>query len=136
MGLQGWDVSFMFQNGDNGVSATVSARPLGCHAPNVLGVFPPGRQVLRGDVAVSPSRAVFVDLPSLDNGKLGFRIRSISSTTSRPSSDAVPATALAAVPSSNSPIPSIRRRNSTCRNSPEWQIAPAPANQLDAGTGQ
>ena len=101
MGLQGWDVSFMFQNGDNGsFSDRVGRDRWDVTAPNVLGIFPAvARQVLRGDVAVSPVTApVFVDLPSLDNGKLGFQDQVDQQYDIKTfGSDAVPATALAAV---------------------------------------
>jgi hypothetical protein len=75
MGLQGWDVSFMFQNRDSGgFSEKVGRDRWDVTAPNVLGVFPAvARQVLRGDVAESELRAPrFVHVPSLDAEKLGF----------------------------------------------------------------
>ena len=74
MGLQGWDVSYMFQNGDNGTFSTKIGGRWDVTAPNVLGVFPAvARQVLRGDVAESDVRATrYVHVPSLHEGKLGF----------------------------------------------------------------
>ena len=75
LGLQGWDVSFMFQNRDQGGFA----RRLGgdrweATAPQVLGVFPAVvRQVQRGDVQQSDVVATRkVHLPSLFEGKLSF----------------------------------------------------------------
>lgn len=75
MGLQGWDVSYMFQNRDDGGFSDV----LGGHnwdvtAPQVFGVFPAvARQVLRGDVAESDLVVKrFVHVPSLLEGRLGF----------------------------------------------------------------
>ncbi|RMG74646.1 MAG: hypothetical protein D6722_02210 [Bacteroidetes bacterium] len=59
LGLQGWDVSYLFQNRDDGGFSPV----LGSHnwdvtAPQVMGVFPAvARQVLRGDVAEAQERA-------------------------------------------------------------------------------
>jgi hypothetical protein len=75
MGLQGWDVSFMFQNRDRGAFREEIHRDRWeVTAPNVLGVFPAvARQVLRGDVAESEVLApCYVHVPSLDEGKLGF----------------------------------------------------------------
>ena len=75
MGLQGWDVSFIFQNRDTGAfSERIGRDRWDVTAPQVLGVFPAvARQVLRGDVAESPVVApCFVHVPSLAEGKLGF----------------------------------------------------------------
>ena len=75
MGLQGWDVSFMFQNRDSGgFSDTIGKDQWEVTAPNVLGMFPAvARQVLRGDVKQSELLApCFVHVPSLAEGKLGF----------------------------------------------------------------
>ena len=78
MGLQGWDVSYMFQNNDNGSFRTELGRDKWeISVPQVMGVFPAvARQVLRGDV--SESKAVisrYVDVKSLAEGKLGFEDR-------------------------------------------------------------
>jgi hypothetical protein len=75
MGLQGWDVSFMFQNGDDGTfSARLGRQQWDVTAPQILGVFPAvARQVLRGDVRQAErvvARSVHV--PSLFEGKIGF----------------------------------------------------------------
>ncbi len=75
MGLQGWDVSFPFQNRDDGTfSAAVGGEPWDATAPNFLGVFPAvSRQVLRGDVAEAPvAHTRTVHLPSLDAAQIGF----------------------------------------------------------------
>lgn len=101
MGLQGWDVSFMFQNGDNGAfSDRIGRDRWDVTAPHVLGVFPAvARQVHRGDVSVSPVTAtMFVDLPSMEDGKLGFQDQVDQQYDIKTfGSDAVPAAALAAV---------------------------------------
>jgi hypothetical protein len=75
MGLQGWDVSFMFQNRDSGgFSDRIGREQWDVTAPQVLGVFPAvARQVLRGDV--KESELVIprnVHVPSLYGMKLGF----------------------------------------------------------------
>ena len=75
MGLQGWDVSFMFQNRDTGGFADrVDADRWSVTKPCIVGVFPAvARQVLRGDVAESDVTATrYVHVPSLADGKLGF----------------------------------------------------------------
>jgi len=68
MGLQGWDVSYMFQNYDRGMFSD----HLGWHrwdvaAPHIMGIFPAiSRQVLRGDVSQSEITArLNVHAPSL-----------------------------------------------------------------------
>jgi hypothetical protein len=75
MGLQGWDVSFPFQNRDDGTfSAAVGGETWDATAPNFLGVFPAvSRQVLRGDVREAPvAHTRNVHLPSLDAAQVGF----------------------------------------------------------------
>jgi len=75
MGLNGWDVSYMFQNRDAGeFSRRVGKERWDVAAPNVMGVFPAvARQVLRGDVSESNVTAGRnVDIASLGEGKLGF----------------------------------------------------------------
>jgi hypothetical protein len=78
MGLQGWDVSYIFQNRDRGCfmdalwpSGRDVWRPM---APQVFGVFPAvSRQVLRGDVVESDVLAPrYVNIDALQEGKLGF----------------------------------------------------------------
>lgn len=75
MGLQGWDASYAFQNGDNGsFSPGIGAQRWDCTAPQFIGIFPAvSRQVLRGDV--KESEVVHyrnVHIPSLADGKVGF----------------------------------------------------------------
>lgn len=75
MGLQGWDVSYMFQNGNPPEFIDRRRHAWNSWAtPNVLGMFPVlSRQVLRGDVAEAEEVAVLkVHPPSLNDGKLGF----------------------------------------------------------------
>jgi hypothetical protein len=75
LGLQDWDVSYMFQNGDDGgFSDRIGGHNWDVTAPQVLGVFPAvARQVLRGDVKASDTAAPRrVHVPSLYEGKLGF----------------------------------------------------------------
>ena len=74
MGLNGWDVSFMFQNGDRGQFRQSLGETWDVIAPQVFGLFPAvSRQVLRGDV--QESKTVFtrnVDFASLQKGELNF----------------------------------------------------------------
>jgi hypothetical protein len=75
MGLQGWDVSYMFQNRDSaGFSTIIGRDQWDVTAPQILGIFPAvARQVLRGDVKESDVLAIrYVHVPSLRQGKLGF----------------------------------------------------------------
>ncbi len=75
LGLQGWDVSFMFQNGDEGTfSARLGRQQWDVMAPQILGIFPAvARQVLRGDVRQAEQVvARNVHVPSLFEGKIGF----------------------------------------------------------------
>ena len=78
MGLNGWDVSFIFQNGDDGTfSNEIGSRGWDVTAPHVMGVFPAvARQVLRGDVKESDVLATrYVHVPSLHEARLGFEDR-------------------------------------------------------------
>lgn len=75
MGLQGWDVSFIFQNRDDGAySSMVGRDQWDATAPQVMALFPAiSRQVLRGDVAPSQLKIPRnVHLPSMLQGRLGF----------------------------------------------------------------
>jgi hypothetical protein len=75
MGLQGWDASFMFQNGDDGAfSDRLGRQAWDVTAPQILGLFPAvARQIHRDDVRQSDVLAVRnVHLSSLFEGKLGF----------------------------------------------------------------
>jgi hypothetical protein len=75
MGLQGWDVSFMFQNTDRGAFAERIGRDRWeVTAPQVLGLFPAvARHVHRGDILAAEAVAIRnVHMPSLFVGKLSF----------------------------------------------------------------
>jgi hypothetical protein len=100
LGLQGWDVSYLFQNRDEGgFSRIVGGQAWDVTAPQVFGVFPAlARQVLRGDVAESDVLAVRnVHLPSLFEGKLGFDDTVVQGYDDKElDSSKVPARALAA----------------------------------------
>ena len=101
MGLQGWDVSHIFMNGDKGFfSDTVARRPWDAAVPQILGVFPAvARQVLRGDVRQSPVTASrYVHLPSFEEGKIGFKDTVTQTHDVKTfNSDKVPVQTLAAV---------------------------------------
>ena len=75
MGLQGWDVSYMFQNRDRGTfSERIGRDRWDVTAPNVMGVFPAvSRQILRGDVKQSNLEAArYVNISSFEERGLGF----------------------------------------------------------------
>lgn len=75
LGLQGWDISFMFQNGDNGGYNTVlGAQRWEVTAPQVMAPFAAiARQVRRMDVDQSEVVAAMnVDLASLHEGTQDF----------------------------------------------------------------
>ncbi len=99
MGLQGWDVSFMFQNRDNaGFSKEIGRDKWEVTTPQILGVFPAvARQVVRGDVTESPLVAPnYVHVPSLDQQKLGFQDKVTQQYDVKAfETDKVPAAALA-----------------------------------------
>jgi hypothetical protein len=99
MGLQGWDVSLLFQNRDSGgFSDRVGREPWDATAPQVLGAFPAvARQVLRGDVREADLTATrYVHVPSLHEGKLGFEDGMIQQFDVKSfGGDKVPARALA-----------------------------------------
>ncbi len=99
MGLQGWDVSYMFQNRDGGGFLDRIGRDRWeVSAPQVLGVFPAvARQVLRGDVRRSDVLAArYVHVPSLYEGKLGFEDKVVQQHDVKTfDSDKVPAQTLA-----------------------------------------
>ncbi len=100
MGLQGWDVSYPFQNRDNGTFSTaIGSEQWDAAAPNFIGIFPAvSRQVLRGDVTESPvvhTRNVHV--PSLASGQVGYDEKvSQEHDVKTFTSDVFPAAALAA----------------------------------------
>lgn len=75
MGLQGWDVSYLFQNRDNGTyEPRLGTDRWVIAQPEVLGLFPAvARHVLRGDIQPATAAAVrSVHVPSLHQGRLGF----------------------------------------------------------------
>ncbi len=75
MGLQGWDVSYIFQNRDNGgFEPRLGTDQWVVAQPEVLGLFPAiARHTLRRDIQTSEVTAVrSVHVPSLHEGKLGF----------------------------------------------------------------
>ncbi len=100
MGLQGWDVSYIFQNRDDGTfSDRIGRNKWDVTAPQVMGVFPAvARQVLRGDVTEAETAAPrYVHVPSLFGAKLGFEDRVQQEYDVKTfDSDKVPARALAA----------------------------------------
>ena len=101
MGLQGWDVSFMFQNGDNGAfSDRIGRDQLGCHraaGPRRSSRPSPARSCAATWPKPAVRAAVYVRLSLAGLRKLGFKDRSTSSMMIKTfDSDAVPAAALAA----------------------------------------
>jgi hypothetical protein len=97
MGLQGWDVSYIFQNQDE-AGFSESLGRFDVPVPNVLGLFPAiSRQVLRGDVRESQRTAVRnVHVPSLFQAKLGFDDKVVQGYDEKElDSSKVPARALA-----------------------------------------
>lgn len=99
MGLQGWDVSYMFQNRDAGTfSEKLERSGWDVTAPQVMGVFPAvARQVLRSDVKEAELLAPMnVHVPSLAEGKLGLEDKVEQQYDVKTfSSEQVPATSLA-----------------------------------------
>jgi len=79
LGLQGWDISFMFQNNDPGGFSPVLSPGRwdiwDVTAPHVFGTFPAiARQVRRMDVATAEVVAeLAVNLDALYRGEIGFR---------------------------------------------------------------
>lgn len=98
MGLNGWDVSYMFQNGDEGRFRQRLGEEWDVVAPQVLGIFPAvARQVHRGDVKTSDlvfARNLHVD--SLKQGVINFDDRVVQGYDDKSfDTDAVPAASLA-----------------------------------------
>ena len=100
MGLNAWDVSFLFQNGDEGgYSKALCGHAWDVTVPKIIGAFPAiARQVHRGDVKESPVVAPrYVHVDSLHEGKLGFRDKTTQEFDVKTfNSDKVPAQAMAA----------------------------------------
>jgi hypothetical protein len=99
MGLQGWDVSYMFQNRDSGgFSERIGRDQWDVTTPQVLCLFPAvARQVLRADVHESEVTARrYVHVPSLFKGEIGFDDKTIQQYDVKAfDSDKVPAQTLA-----------------------------------------
>lgn len=98
MGLNGWDVSYMFQNGDEGTFRRELGQEWDVVAPQIIGLFPAvARQIYRDDIRESDlifSRNVHV--PSLKEGRLGFDDRVEQGYDIKEfGSDSVPAATLA-----------------------------------------
>lgn len=100
MGLQGWDVSYAFQNSDEGTwSRGIFRDAWDVTAPNLAGIFPAvSRQVLRGDVKASGAvHYRNVHVPSLDEQNMGFNDKVAQSWDVKSfDTDVFPAAALAA----------------------------------------
>jgi len=100
MGLQGWDVSYAFQDSDDGTfSKALGGNPWDVTAPQFMGIFPNvSRQVLRGDVKESDVvHYRNVHIPSLDEQKVGFEEEVTQDWDIKTfTSDVFPAEALAA----------------------------------------
>jgi hypothetical protein len=134
MGLQGWDVSYMFQNRDTGgFAAQIAQDRWEVTAPHVLGIFPAvARQVLRGDVAEAEMTAPrFVHVPSLHAGQLGFEDRVVQQHDVKTfDSDRVPAETLAVART----VVEFADRH---RPTPQFDIDPfRQAEALVSATGQ
>jgi hypothetical protein len=78
MGLQGWDVSFPFQNRDTGSFSPHLREIWDATAPNFIGMFPGlSRQVHRRDVKTADLvHHRNVHIPSLNEGRVGFDMQS------------------------------------------------------------
>ena len=75
MGLQDWDISYMFQNSDEGTySALIGKDQWDVTAPQIFAVFPAiARHVRRNDIATSKETMhLNVHYPSLSQTKIGF----------------------------------------------------------------
>ena len=134
MGLQGWDVSFLFQNRDAGAfSDRIGRDRWDVTVPQILGLFPAvARHVHRGDVKPSETVAVRnVHVPSLFEGKLGFDDRVAQGYDDKElDSSKVPARALAAVRS-------VVAFTDECADTPAFDLAPyEQRGGLLSSTGQ
>jgi hypothetical protein len=134
MGLQGWDVSYLFQNADDGeFSDRLGASPWDVTAPQILGMFPAiARQVRRGDVAESTVQATLnAHVPALAEGSVGFTDKMTQDADLKGfDSDEVPARALAVARAS------VRFADSD-RDTPEFDLSPYEQDgTLVSSTGQ
>ena len=100
MGLHGWDVSYAFQNRDQGTfSQALGRQAWDVTAPQFAGVLPAvSRQVLRGDVSeATEPHYRNVHIPSLDEQRVGFGSEVDQDWDNKAfTSDAFPAEAIAA----------------------------------------
>ena len=98
-GLQGWDVSYIFENGDNGgFSDRVGRDSWDVSLPTVLGPMAAiSRQVRRMDVQEAPETTTLnVHIPSVKEGNIGFTPKTIQSHDTKSfTTDKVPMEALA-----------------------------------------
>jgi hypothetical protein len=134
MGLQGWDVSYLFQNGDRGeFSERIGRQTWDVVAPQVLGVFPAvARQIHRNDVKESAAMAVRnVHVPSLFEGRIGFDEEVVQGYDEKEiTSDKVPARALAVVRS-------VVAFTDTRKDTPSFDLQPfVKDGVLVSSTGQ
>ncbi len=100
-GLQGWDVSFMFQNRDSGgFSDQLGVHPWDVSNPAIMALFPAvARQVRRMDVSeAEQTHHLNVHVPSIIQGELGFVGETIQRNDTKTfSTNKVPPSALAAL---------------------------------------
>jgi hypothetical protein len=98
-GLQGWDVSYIFENGDNGgFSDTVARDSWDVSLPTILGPMAAiARQVRRMDVTEAPGTTTLnVNIPAVKEGKVGFNPKTVQSFDTKSFTSAeVPMDALA-----------------------------------------
>ncbi|RYX86473.1 hypothetical protein EON83_02035 [bacterium] len=125
LGLQGWDVSYMFQNGDDGTfSQRLGGNEWDVAAPQIMGVFPAvARQILRGDVQESKVVAARnVHFPSLFDGQIGFDDKVVQGYDAKElDSSKVPARALAVARS-------VVDFTSTPKETPTFSLQPYQQN--------
>jgi len=134
LGLQGWDVSYLFQNRDDGrLRDQIGRDRWEVTTPQVWGVFPAvARQVLRGDVRESDVTATrYVHVPSLLEGKLGFDDQVAQQYDVKTfDSDKVPARTLAVARS-------VVEFTDAYRDTPSFDLAPyRQGDALVSSTGQ
>jgi len=99
VGLNGWDVSYIFQNGDDGRFRDQLKERWDVVVPQIIGVFPAvARQVLRGDVREADlTLARHVNVEQLQRGRIDFDDRvTMDYDVKEFGSESVPAAALAA----------------------------------------
>ena len=134
MGLQGWDVSYIFQNRDpGGFLDKINRDRWEVAAPQVLGVFPAvSRHIHRGDIRPADVVAVRnVHVPSLFAGKIGFDDKVVQGYDDKElTSSKVPAAALAVAHCTVN-------FTKTYQETPTFEIAPFVKNgQIVSSTGE